>query len=115
MATKVSPTTSRIRAGSRRGRKTAPRRSPGPRREQQTPPEIYVRAGEGQWSGRYHRAHLRNRRGYLELCWRDGERVRSFYLGKAAKKFPTPAIAHQVDQLAGARRPIAAARRAKTV
>ena len=89
MATKVSPTTSRIRARSRRGRKTAPRRSPGPRREQQTPPEIYVRAGEGQWSGRYHRAHLRNRRGYLELCWRDGERVRSFYLGKAAKKFPT--------------------------
>ena len=60
-----------------------------------------MRAGEGQWSGRYHRAHLRNRRGYLELCWRDGERVRSFYLGKAAKKFPTPAIAHQVDQLAG--------------
>ncbi len=104
MATKVSPTNSRIRARSRRGRKTAPRRSPGPRRAQQTPPEIYVRAGEGQWSGRYHRAHLRNRRGYLELCWRDGERVRSFYLGKAAKKFPTAGaeLRHLVlEQLAG--------------
>ncbi len=115
MATKVSPTNARIRAGSRRGRKTAARRSAGPRREQQTPPEIYVRSGEGQWSGRYHRAHLRNRRGYLELCWRDGERVRTFYLGKAAKKFPTPATSGPGELVHQVLKPAAAARRGKTV
>ncbi len=35
------------------------------------------------------RAHLRNKGGYVYLCWREGERVRNYYLGKAPRKSPT--------------------------
>ncbi len=40
-----------------------------------------------------HRAHLRNKKGYVYLRWREGKRVRTFYLGKAPRTSPTTAIA----------------------
>lgn len=59
-----------------------------------TPPEIYVhwRDPERPWRSPYARAHLRNKKGYVYLTWREGERVRTFYLGKAPRKSPTAAI-----------------------
>ncbi len=56
-----------------------------------SPPEIFVKCVDRQhpWRDPYARAHLRNRSGYAYLTWRDGERVRSFYLGKAPRKCPT--------------------------
>jgi hypothetical protein len=59
------------------------------------PPKIFV-ALESKlvWeSGRFAEAHLRNKKGYVYLCWRDGDRVRNFYLGKAPRKSPTAASA----------------------
>lgn len=35
------------------------------------------------------RAHLKYQRGYVSLKWRDGEKVCTFYLGKAPRKSPT--------------------------
>ena len=40
---------------------------------------------------RYVKAHLRNHRGYLELCWREGKAVKTVHLGKAAIHSPTRA------------------------
>jgi hypothetical protein len=59
-----------------------------------TPPEIFVKCldREHPWRDPYARAHLRNRNGYVYLTWRDGQRVRSFYLGKAPRKCPTPEL-----------------------
>lgn len=58
------------------------------------PPEIYVRVeGRESWRLCYARAHLRNRKGYVYLSWRDGERVRELYLGKAPRKSPTLELA----------------------
>ena len=56
-----------------------------------SPPEIFVKCGDREHRFRdpYARAHLRNRNGYVYLTWRDGQRVRSFYLGKAPRKCPT--------------------------
>jgi len=50
-----------------------------------------------EWPGSYGgrrmvRAHLRNNRGYLELCWREGEAVKTVHLGKAAIHSPTRGI-----------------------
>jgi hypothetical protein len=53
------------------------------------PPEIFVKTTPGDLFPRYAAAHLRNKAGYVYLTWRDGERVRSFYLGKAPRKYPT--------------------------
>lgn len=54
------------------------------------PPQIYVLLeGRASWKASYARAHLRNRKGYVYLSWRDGERVRELYLGKAPRKYPT--------------------------
>lgn len=62
------------------------------------PPKIFVLVGfdavmrSGIYmgnEGRYARAHLRNKRGYVYLCWREGERVKNYYLGKAPRKCPT--------------------------
>ena len=55
-------------------------------------PEIFVKAidREHPWRDPYARAHLRNRKGYVYLTWRDGAKVRTFYLGKAPRKCPTP-------------------------
>ena len=56
-----------------------------------SPPEIFVKSldREHPWRDPNARAHLRNRSGYVYLTWRDGQRVRSFYLGKAPRKCPT--------------------------
>lgn len=86
--TKV-PAASRAPASKKNGRL----RSPG--RSRAKIPEIFVK--EEQASGfrpiGFARAHLRNRNGYVYLTWRDGARVRSFYLGKTSRKCPTPAAA----------------------
>lgn len=62
-------------------------------RTPQAPPEIYVLSAAVSPIPQYRRAHLRNMRGYLVLQWRDGEKVRSFYLGKARKSSPTAGAA----------------------
>jgi hypothetical protein len=65
------------------------------------PPEIFVESRADELTPRYARAHLRNRRGYVYLSWREGDRVRSFYLGKAPRKSPTRS-GDQVPAVAGA-------------
>lgn len=77
------------------------------------PPQIFVRTG-GSSAHRFHRAHLRNRKGYVYLSWRDGEKVRTFYLGKAPRKSPTPAGSAAAAQLAGAGELLERPRRRKT-
>jgi hypothetical protein len=56
-----------------------------------SPPEIFVKCMDRDHTLRdpYARARLRNRNGYLYLTWRDGQRVRCYYLGKAPRKSPT--------------------------
>jgi len=45
-------------------------------------PEIFIRVREGSRSN-YARASIRIKAGrYLYLVWRDGGRIRNFYLGK---------------------------------
>lgn len=44
--------------------------------------------GEGYYQ-EWARAHLRYKGGYVYLQWRDGGRVRSFYIGKAPRHSPT--------------------------
>jgi len=66
-----------------------PPAAPAPR-EVTPPPKIGVlipgrHGGFGQWA----ESHLQNKRGYLWLRWREGKRVRSYYLGKASKNYPT--------------------------
>jgi hypothetical protein len=63
----------------------------GERRGKTPPPEIYVKVRNGYWRSNYARAHLRNHRGYMELCWRDGKRIRTLHLGKVRKNSPTAA------------------------
>lgn len=60
------------------------------RRVKQPAPEIFVRIPRPKSDHYYYgsgmtyaAAHLRNKAGYAYLCWREGERVRTFYLGKA--------------------------------
>lgn len=63
-----------------------------PNADRRATPEIYVRVPdvEGRWyKTDYRRAHLRNKAGYLYLCWRDSSGVHSHYLGKAPKTSPT--------------------------
>lgn len=53
-------------------------------------PRLFVELAGDCWQfGRLHKAHLRNKRGYLYLCWREGKRVHNFYLGKAPRNSPT--------------------------
>lgn len=54
-------------------------------------PRLFVLVPDGRAyrGSRYVSAHLRNKRGYLELCWRDGKRVKTVHLGKAANSSPT--------------------------
>jgi hypothetical protein len=69
-------------------------------------PEIYVLATNqpGFYAGpRYCKAHLRNKKGYVYLQWKDSTEVRSFYLGKAPRSSTTevaPARAAGLAQLA---------------
>lgn len=90
---KLSPTRKRGRALPRKTRKTR-RARPKPQ-SRATPPNIYVEVPGGSYQfgrGMAH-AHLRNKRGYVYLCWREGDRVRNFYLGKAPRKSPTADLA----------------------
>lgn len=51
-------------------------------------PQLYVLGPADQehyWRRDYRKAHLRNKQGYLYLCWRDSTGVHSHYLGKAPK------------------------------
>ena len=82
MAKKNSPTR---RIGSKNGR-SRPKKG---RREKPAPPEIYVRIPCPLYDSKYAEAHLRNRRGYVELCWRENGRIRTFYLGKRKNPSPT--------------------------
>jgi hypothetical protein len=53
-------------------------------------PRLFVELAGDCWQfGRLHKAHIRNKRGYVYLCWREGKRVRNFYLGKAPRNSPT--------------------------
>lgn len=80
-----------------RGKRTPPAKRPGTgkkpaidARRANPPPAIYVRIeGKAWYRSTYARAHLRNKHGYVYLAWRDGERVRELYLGKAPRKSPT--------------------------
>lgn len=79
------------------------------------PAEIFVKGvGYDTWNTPYCRAHLRNKRGYVYLQWRDGDRVRSLYLGKAPRKSPTGSSQLELDQ-AGAGRARSGARRTPKV
>ena len=83
MARKKNSPTRRVRP---------PRRPPRPlkvRRGKPTPPEIYVRFPCPAYGTKYAEAHLRNRGGYVELCWRENGRIRTFYLGKRKNPSPT--------------------------
>jgi hypothetical protein len=53
------------------------------------PPEIYVLVRAEDGIAKYSRAHLRIKRGYHELCWRDGDKVRTYHLPKRVKASPT--------------------------
>ena len=53
-----------------------------PRRAKPAPPQIFVLTSE-EAPTRYARASIRVKAGqYCYLMWRDGKRVRNFYLGK---------------------------------
>lgn len=56
-------------------------------------PDIYVRIEKpfgNMISGSFAKAHIRVRRGcYRFLSWRDGDRVREFYLGRLGHSAPT--------------------------
>lgn len=55
------------------------------------PPKLFVEVpSKSLYGGPQHaRAHLRNKRGYVYLCWREGLWVKNFYLGKAPRSSPT--------------------------
>jgi hypothetical protein len=61
-------------------------------------PEIYVRIEQRFNFAHFAKAHLRNKRGYVYLCWRKGRKILTFYLGKQPRSYPT----RQVQDLAGA-------------
>lgn len=93
---RLSPTPRGDRHGRKNGRSRRLRRplgKSGPR----PAPEIFVRCDANPYGYRHFaRCHLRNRKGYVYLCWRDGDKFRTHYLGKAPRKSPTP------EDLAGA-------------
>jgi hypothetical protein len=64
-------------------------------------PDIYVKCIDPvhSWRDPYARAHLRNKRGYVYLSWRDGGTVRTFYLGKAPRSSPTESAGGAPDQV----------------
>lgn len=67
--------------------------------------DIYVQTrppGSFQ-SAEYAKAHIRIRRGcYRFLVWRDGDKIREFYLGRLAKPSPTEGSrSSDVHQVAG--------------
>jgi|SRR6267154_220002 len=50
-------------------------------------PLIFVCSKQAACERTFHRAHLRYRDGYLYLSWREGKRVRSYYLGRASRNY----------------------------
>ena len=80
-------TDSPTRAQENSSRKKEPR---GPRRSKPAPPAIFIESSVNGYRHHMSRAHLRNKRGYVYLCWREGNRVHNFYLGKAPRSSPTP-------------------------
>jgi hypothetical protein len=108
----VSPTRSARSSNSRKPRAKRSRPSIAKCRSTSLNPEIYVH-GEGAFGTvEFRRAHLRNKRGYVYLCWRDGDRVRNFYLGKAPRKSPTD-VRSSSSPAATSTRPAAIARSAR--
>jgi hypothetical protein len=78
-----SPTRARENSSSKKPAIAARRSNPAP--------AIFVACPHEGWQQSHmSRAHLRNKRGYVYLCWREGNRVRTFYLGKAPRSSPTP-------------------------
>jgi hypothetical protein len=70
-------------------------------------PTIYVLGVNrpGYFAGpRYCKAHIRNKKGYVYLQWKDDTEVRSFYLGKAPRSSTTePAAAARPARAPGGR------------
>lgn len=81
----TSPTNRSIGSRGRKTLKKSSSRPPGKCRTKRAPPLIYVRTSCFESLQAFARAHLRNKRGYLYLTWRDGAKVRTFYLGKAPR------------------------------
>lgn len=79
---KISPT-------SLRDRQRPKKRPIGTRRRKA--PEIFVWGVKDKPYAHHGmiKAHLRNKRGYVYLCWRENGTVRNFYLGKAPRSCPT--------------------------
>lgn len=61
----------------------------------ENPPKVFLRlpTQRGYYGFVYVPARWRIKGGYVHLQWREGKRVRTWYIGKAKKSFPTPAIA----------------------
>lgn len=82
----------RARKASRSGRKT----------REVTPPAIFVRVKS--YGNEYAQARIRVRKGcYQYLVWRDGDKMREFYLGKRTPHASSPAPSADVDQASSSR------------
>lgn len=86
---KSSPTSGDRGAQVHAAAKTAAQRDPESRRLKS--PDLFVRLSpEHPWDGPHlAKAHLRNKRGYVYLVWRDGSHVHEFYIGKAKRPYTT--------------------------
>jgi len=102
----TSPTNLAAVSGGRKTRKKPPRAIAKDRRTKRLRPRIYVLVGTQSIYPRYALAHLRNKRGYIYLSWRDGKKIRTFYLGKTPRTYPTPQLLQDPGppELAGPRR-----------
>lgn len=66
----------------RKSNKNGPRTIVKRSRAKAETPEIFVRTKE-EWPSRYAHASIRVKAGrYVYLAWRDGGRIRNFYLGR---------------------------------
>jgi len=64
-------------------------------------PEFFaLRSMPGPYGRIYARVHLRNKHGDMYLCWNDGGKIRTFYVGRRKQKPPTPGRAAAPDQAA---------------
>src|SRR5487761_122032 len=81
----VYPTTASDRSSAEKRSLLLDRATRGKRRLRQTPPKLLVDGGYEGYRRLLYGAHLRNKGGYLYLCWREGEHIRNYYLGKARR------------------------------
>lgn len=81
----ISPTKKNDRLKMKKSKSARLKTAIAKRRPRPLAPEIYVKLPLDAAGKLYSRAHLRNKRGYLYLSWRDGEKVRTLYLGKRRK------------------------------